>query len=118
MFRHVAIVRLDPFVLREKNAFCNALLIYNHGGGGTRSRFTECGVGLACAGYVECLLLVGVFRLCCAAGARGLVHACLGFTGFCGVFVQWTSWMWCSVVLRRSSTVGVVSRTVSMSLYE
>jgi hypothetical protein len=34
MFRHVTIVRLDPLVLREKNAFCNALLIYNDWGGG------------------------------------------------------------------------------------
>jgi hypothetical protein len=60
MFRHVAIVSLDPLVLREKNYFCNALLIYNDWkGGGTRSRFTECGgVFLACAGYVEWLLVV------------------------------------------------------------
>jgi hypothetical protein len=46
MFRHMAIIRLDPLDW-EKNTFCNALLgksIYNDCGGETRSRFTvECG---------------------------------------------------------------------------
>jgi hypothetical protein len=103
MFWHMAIVRLDPVILREKNAFCNALLIYNDWRGRDLV-LQSVGVFLACAGYVESLMLVrehGVFRLCCAASARGLVHAYLGFTGFCEVFVlfQWTSWMWCSVIL-------------------
>jgi hypothetical protein len=56
MFRHVAIVRLDPLVLREKNAFCNALLIYSDWRGEQDLVLQNVGV-LACAGYVECLLV-------------------------------------------------------------
>jgi hypothetical protein len=41
MFRHVAIFRLDPLVLREKNAFCNALLIYNDWKGGGRDLVSQ-----------------------------------------------------------------------------
>jgi hypothetical protein len=58
MFRHVAIVRLDPLVLREKNAFCNALLIYNDWRGERELVLQNVGVILACAGCVECLMLV------------------------------------------------------------
>jgi hypothetical protein len=47
---------------------------------------------LACAGYGEYSLLTclhGVFRLCCEAGACGLVHAYSGLHwGFCGCGVD------------------------------
>jgi hypothetical protein len=45
MFRHVAIFRLDPLDLREKNAFCNALLIYNDWRGGNEISFYKLGGG-------------------------------------------------------------------------
>jgi hypothetical protein len=53
MFRHMAIVSLDPLVC-DKNTFCNAFLILQWLEGGRDLVLQSVGV-LACAGYVEYL---------------------------------------------------------------